>query len=272
MSKCSLTKTEFARKTEISRSMLYYKHKLPDKDWLLKQNIEKVLREHPSYGHKRLHDELKINRKRILRVMHIFGIKPYRRRGRKFKKTKDYSTEYPNLLLTEFPQYENHIWASDFTYIPFHRKTVYLATILDLFTKKIVSFSVMITHSTALVMNALLSAVSYNSPSAILHSDQGSEYKSKDYLALADNLGIKISMSHKGSPWENGYQESFYSQFKVDLGDPNRYNNLGTLVWAIYRTIYEYNNTRIHSKLKMPPAIFAKRHSQRSELLIERVS
>jgi putative transposase len=253
----------------MSRSMLYYHHKQPDKDWWLKQQIELVLRDKKSYGYRRIADHLGINRKRALRVMKLFGIKPYRRRGRKYKKpSKDYSKEYPNLLLTESPLYPNHIWASDFTYIPYKKKTLYLATIIDLFTREIVGFSVMLCHSNSLVINALLSAVSNHPVPAILHSDQGSEYKSKDYIALETNLGITPSMSHKGCPWENGYQEAFYSQFKVDLGDPNRFNHLGELVWEIYKTIYEYNNNRIHSSIKMPPAIYAKRHYERSEMLV----
>lgn len=253
----------------MSRSMMYYRHKMPDKDWWLKQQIELALRDKSSYGHKRIADHLKINKKRVLRVMKLFGIKPYRRRGKKWKKPGKNSKEYPNLLLTEFPRYPNHIWASDFTYIQFKKRTLYLATIIDLFTREVVGFSILLCHSNNLVINALLSAVSKYPPPAILHSDQGSEYKSKDYIALVENLGIKISMSRKGSPWENGYQESFYSQFKVDLGDPNRFETLGELVWTIYKTIYEYNNNRIHRSLKMPPAEFAQRHYERSKMLVE---
>jgi len=267
---CSLNKTEFTKAAAMSRSMMYYRHRMPDKDWWLKQQIELALREKPSYGHKRLAMHLKINKKRILRVMKLFGIKPYRRRGKKWKKVKaEYSFQFPNLLLTEFPRYPNHIWASDFTYIKFKKRTVYLATILDLFTKEVVEFSVLLNHSSQLVMNALLSAVSSHPAPEIAHSDQGSEYASKDYVALEINLNIKPSMSQKGCPWENGYQESFYSQFKVDLGDPNRFNHLGELVWAIYKTIYDYNNTRIQTTLKMPPAEFAQRHYERSKLLVE---
>lgn len=253
----------------MSRSMLYYHHKQPDKDWWLKQQIEIVLREHPSYGHKRLAMHLKINRKRVLRVMRIYGIKPYRRRGRKYRKiNKDYSVLYPNLLLAESPRHPSHVWASDFTYIKFKKRTVYLATIIDLFTKEIVGFNVLLYHSSSLVMNALAYAVSKYPVPEILHSDQGSEYTSKDYIALETNLGINPSMSRKGCPWENGYQESFYSQFKVDLGDPNRFNHLGELVWAICKTIYDYNNNRIQTSIKMPPALFAKRHQERSEILV----
>ena len=93
-----------------------------------------------------------------------------------------------------------------------------------------------------------------------------SEYKSKTYCGLAQQAGITVSMSHKSSPWENGYQESFYSQFKVDLGDPGRFKTLGELTAAIYLVIYNYNNYRIHTALKMPPAIFAQR--QRNQVLL----
>lgn len=145
---CSLNKTGFSKAAGISRSMLYYRHRQPDKDWILKQQIELTLREFPSCGHKRLAMHLKINKKRVLRVMHIFGIRPYRRRGKKWKKVKkEYSCQFPNLLLTNFPCYPNRIWASDFTYINFKKRTVYLATVLDLFTKEVVGFSVLLNHS-----------------------------------------------------------------------------------------------------------------------------
>lgn len=253
-----MNKKELAKVLGVSRSLLYYKHKLKDKDWKLKQEIEKVLREYPSYGHKRIALKLKINKKRILRVMKIYGIKPYRRRGRKWRKTKKNPlTAFPNLLLSEFPRYLNHIWVSDFTYLSFKGKWIYLATIMDLFSREIVGFSILSNHSTQLVINALLSAVHKHPIADIIHSDQGSEYLSKDYIELSLNLGIRLSMSQKGSPWENGYQESFYSQFKVDLGDPSRFDSLGELVYEIYQTIHKYNNERIHTALKMPPIVYA---------------
>lgn len=266
-----MTKTAFATSAGISRTHLYYRHRKPDKDWELKQQIEAVLRRHPSYGSRRIAWELRMNRKRIKRVMNLFGMRPYRRRGRKFRKTGTNSASFPNLLLAEYPRYPHHIWASDFTPVSFHGKTLHLATIIDLFTREIVGFSVMTAHSVQLVIAAFLSAIHKHPPPAIIHSDHGSEYASKDYLTIVQSLGSAISMSKKASPWENGYQESFYSQFKVDLGDPNRFASLGELVYAIYRTIHAYNHHRIHSALKMPPAIFAERH-QRSKQLVEAVS
>jgi len=77
-----VNKSQQARLLGVSRQLLYYRHKKPPKDWKLKIKIEETLREHPSYGHKRLAVHLKINKKRILRVMKLFGIKPYRKRGK----------------------------------------------------------------------------------------------------------------------------------------------------------------------------------------------
>ncbi len=77
------------------------------------------------------------------------------------------------------------------------------------------------------------------------------------FTEILDGCGIVISRSRPGCPWENGYQESFYDKFKVDLGDPNRFKTLGELVAEIYRTLWDYNNTRIHSALNMPPVVFA---------------
>ncbi|MFZ5982162.1 MAG: IS3 family transposase [Patescibacteria group bacterium] len=252
-----MNKKELAKVLGVSRSLLYYKHKQKEKDWKLKQDIEKVLRKFPSYGHKRIAGELGVNKKRVLRVMKIYSIQPYRRRGKKWRKSKKNPLiAFPNILLSEFPKKLNQIWASDFTYLPFKGKWIYLATVMDLFNREVVGFSILNNHSSQLVINALLSAVHKHSPANIIHSDQGSEYLSKDYIELAENLGIRLSMSQKGSPWENGYQESFYSQFKVDLGDPNRFKTLGELVYEIYRTIWKYNNERIHTALKMSPIQF----------------
>lgn len=190
--------------------------------------------------------------------MKLYGIKPYRRRGKKWRKTKKNPlTAFANLLLTESPQCSSHIWVSDFTYLPFQGNWIYLATVMDLWNREIVGFSIFNQHSSRLTMNALLSAVHKHPIAKIIHSDQGSEYLSKDYVFLVSTLGIRLSMSQKGSPWENGYQESFYSQFKVDLGDPNRFDTLGELVYKIYQAIWRYNNERIHTALKMPPIQFS---------------
>lgn len=246
-----------ARELGVARSTLYYKPKKPDKDWALKCQIEEVLREHPSYGSPRISLALKRNKKPIERVMKLFGIKAYRRRGQKYKKTKNIKVIYPNMLLTECPLYENHIWVSDFTRMPFQGKKVYVATVEDLFTRKIVGMSVYTTHTVQLTLSAFMNAILTNARPTIFHSDNGSEYNAETFIEVLQTVGTFISRSAPGCPWENGYQESFYDKFKIDLGDPGRFKNLGELVYAIYRTIWEYNNTRIHTSLKMPPVQFA---------------
>lgn len=246
-----------ARELGVARCMLYYKPKKPDTDWELKCRIEEVLRTHHSYGSRRVALHLRMNRKRVKRVMILFGIKPYRRRGRKWQRRTKTKTKYPNLLLTNHPLYENHIWATDFTYIPFQGRFVYVATVIDLYTRKIVGLSVYTTHAVSLTLSAFLSAIHSNPRPEIFHSDNGSEYSAAVFVHALETVGVQISRSAPGCPWENGYQESFYSQFKVDLGDPARFTTLGELVLAIYQTIYAYNHTRIHSALKMPPFQFA---------------
>lgn len=252
----SSQKSVLASELNVSRASLYYKPKKPDKNWRLKCLIEEVLREHSSYGSRRISIHLKMNRKPIKRVMNLFGIKPYRRRGRKWKKTENIKMEYQNLLLTEYPIYTNHIWVSDFTEIKWKNRKVYLCTVLDLFTRKIVGLSVLTNHSILLTTNAILSALHNNPRPEIFHSDNGSEYRSRMFSDILTNLNIKISRSAPGCPWENGYQESFYDKFKIDFGDPERFETLGELVFNIYQVIYIYNHIRIHSALKMSPIQF----------------
>jgi len=245
----AVTKTELARKLGIARSSLYYRHKRPAIDEEVKKQIEAVLADNPAYGHKRIALALKLNKKRILRVMKKFGLKPYKRRVKKPGKKGDQgkpATKYQNLIKSLKPSRRNEIWVSDFTYLKFGEKFIYLATIMDLVTREIVGFNVSRFHNSELVLGALEDAVRKNNPPDCLHSDQGTEYDSQKYTNLAESLGIKISMSAKSSPWENTYQESFYSQFKVDLGRTDRFNEIGELIEAISQALLYYNTKRIH--------------------------
>ncbi len=244
----------------ISRSSLYYKRKKPVDDWLIKQRIEDVLTIHPSYGHKRLALELKLNKKRIRRVMKLYGIKPYRRHRNPWKRCKrSIYDAYPNLLRTTPLTHINQIWVTDFTYLWYKNRFIYIATVMDIWNREIVGIAVLCNHSSDLVVQAVISALMDHPRADIIHSDQGSEYTAKVFQDFCKSSGIDISMSKKGSPWENGYQESFYDKFKIDLGDPNRFNSLGELVYEIYHTIYVYNTSRIHTVLRMSPREFAKK-------------
>ncbi|MBI2278936.1 MAG: IS3 family transposase [Candidatus Brennerbacteria bacterium] len=257
-----------ARELGISRASLYYVSKQSPKDWALKERISAILQEHPSCGFRRVALELRINKKRAQRVMRIFGMRAHRRRGRKPRKTGLASILYPNLLSTNYPRGLNDIWVADFTYIPYRGKFLYLATVMDLFAREIVGAAVMANHSVPLVLQALFAATLHHPRPDVFHSDNGREYGATIFTRALTELGIAISRSAKASPWQNGYQESFYSQFKVDLGDPERFKTLGELVYEIHRLIWDYNHRRIHSVLKMPPKLFANRYQK----LLEKVS
>lgn len=263
-----LTKTEIAKSLGISRAMLYYHHKRPLIDEEIKRQIESVLADHPSYGHKRLALALKLNKKRILRVMKKFGIKPYRRRVKKPIKPEDMGkppSAFENQIKEIKPTQPNEVWVADFTWLRFQEKFIYLSTVMDMFTREIIGWNILRFHNKHLVLGALEQAVVKTRASPkYLHSDQGSEYESQAYIAKAEEHGMIVSMSAKGSPWENGYKESFYSHFKVDLGQTDRFEHLGELIEAIHLTINDYNTKRIHTALKMPPQKFREQHENQS--------
>lgn len=253
-----LTKTALAKKLGVSRSSLYYKHKQPAVDEEVKRQIESVLTNHPSYGHKRIAPELKLNKKRILRVMKKFGIKPYRRRAKKPIKKTDMNkppTAYMNVYKTLCPIAPYVVWVSDFTYIRFGSYFIYLATIMDMYTREIVGWNISRFHNQELILGALQDAVTRCNGNVALyfHSDQGSEYDAAATTTFVTTLGMLVSMSDKASPWQNGFQESFYSNFKVDLGDPSRFELLGELIEALHYTINYYNTKRRHTTLQTTP-------------------
>lgn len=260
----AVSKTQLAKDLGISRSSLYYKPKRPAIDEEVKNQMESVLVDHPDYGHKRLAIHLRLNKKRILRVMKKFGVKPYRRVSPKNLRKKADEKKPPSQLanLIEEMLYANAInrfglvWGTDFTYLAYKQKFLYLSTIIDLWNREIVGVNISRYHNRFLVIGAFLDAVSKFSPPEIIHSDQGSEYDSKDFQELVKEYDCQISMSRKAHPWENGRQESFYGKFKTYLGQLNRFNNEGELMEEIYRSIYYYNNERIHSKLKTSPVKF----------------
>lgn len=153
----------------------------------------------------------------------------------------------------------HHIWAEDFTYLWFQGRWNYLATIIDLYSRQIVGWSLSIHHDTDLITAALLDALSRYAPPAICHQDQGSEYTSERYDIIALSLGIELSFSEKGSPWQNGFQESFYRPFKLEIDAKrlDRFADLGELTAAIAKQIQYYNTERIHSALNMSPLAFS---------------
>ena len=265
------SKTYLAKKLGVSRSSLYYKAKQDTHDEEMKKQLLIVLGLHPSYGHKRIALEFGLNTKRIRRVMKKYGIKPYRRRAKTPHKKGDEGkdmTQWKNEISMFCPIRPNIVWASDFTYIKFQGAFIYLATIIDVYTREIIGWNISTVHDTKLIVGALQYAIERMGKVPVyLHSDQGSEYDAKMYEYYVLGEGIIISMSHKASPWENAFQESFYSQFKVDLGFVSRFETVEELIEEIYQTIYYYNTGRIHTSLKMSPVMFKQNYENRLQVL-----
>jgi transposase InsO family protein len=256
------SKKELAKELGVSRASLYYKPKMIEKDLKFKVEIEKVMQGNKAYGHKRIAWNLEKNKKKVLRVMKKFNLMPQRRRKAP-KKTQDQNQApmaVPNLIQGIITEAPNQVWACDFTYLPYFGKFAYLATVEDLFTREIIGWEISFRHNADLVAGALLNALSRHLFTGIIHSDQGSEYRSKKYQTLLQNSGIKQSMSKKSSPWQNGHQESFYSEFKLELGHPECYSTFGELIEAIALQIHYYNKERIHTALKCSPRVFAEKY------------
>ena len=271
-----ISKTQIAKRLGISRGMLYYQHKRPLIDEEVKRQIETVLTEHKAYGHKRIAPELKLNKKRILRVMKKFNLKPYRPYGKKPDKKQDTgkAAEKDSLNIYKLlcPIAPNIVWVSDFTYIKYKGRFIYLATIMDMYTREIIGIAVSRFHNQNLVMQAFMDAENKTGTTPIyLHSDQGSEYTSDDYKTYVASKQTTISFADKASPWQNGFQESFYGKFKVDLGHIEQFETLGELIEAIYQTMYYYNNKRRHTSLNMSPVQFKLNYYIKKEAL-ERLS
>lgn len=255
----SVTKSLLSKLFDLNRKSLYWQSKGEAKDDFLKNQILDCLAINPSYGHRRLALALGVGKKRVRRVMKLYGIKPYKRKARWIKKRDKGKPDsgFPNLIKGSCPIRPKIVYVGDFTRLSWNGKIIYLATFMDLFSREIVGWSISTRHTYELIQNAFKEVLTYFGVPLIVHTDQGSEYTSKEYKDLMTKLGIKISMSKKGSPWENGFQESFYDNFKTDLGlEFERFGTVGEFVEAIHKTINYYNNQRIHLSLKTSPAKF----------------
>lgn len=247
----------------ISHHHLHRKPKLEEKDQQLKIQIEEAWKTHHSYGSVRLGLHLNINKKRIKRVMRKFDLKPPRRKTKKFCTKSGSHHTYTNLIKELVPTRPGHIWASDVSYFKFAGRWWYLATIIDLYTRQIVAAQVSRHHDRWLVLSVSKQAVAtFNGVPDIFHSDQGNEFMAKVCTLFWEERSVAISVSDVGSPWQNGYKESFFGHFKNDLGRTDRFESPGEFIAALYSQIQYYNHERIHTALKMPPAKFAQMISE----------
>lgn len=256
-----------AKCMNMNHKNIYHRSKRKIKDIAVKDKIEDTFKTHPAYGHRRLALELEMNKKKILRIMHKFNLKPPRLWYQKKCTTQSnpaYQKQYANLLKDiDLKKCQiDDVWSSDLTYIKFQGNFLYLAIIQDIVSKEIVSFNLSVKHDSDSVLKTLKEAVSRieGSPK-IFHSDRGREFLSADCIGFLENRGTKISVSDPGSPWQNSWSESFFSRFKNESCNLSRFESLGELVEYIFEYLSYYNNLRIHTKLKMSPVKFKQKVS-----------
>lgn len=242
----------------IKRKNIYRKEKQEQKDLLVKTAIEEVHIKHPAYGHKRVALELNLNHKKIRRVMKKYGIKPPRRKIHHYCTKSTSHHTYTNLIKELKPNRLHELWCSDVSYLKYQGKFWYLITIVDVVSRQIVAAEIGKKHDSALTLRVIKQAITRTKqPPDIFHSDQGTEFMARSCTDYLESVGVKVSASDKASPWQNGYQESFFGRFKDEIGDINRFETIGELIEEIYQHIHYYNTQRIHTALKMPPAVYA---------------
>lgn len=252
----------------ISRSTGYYRHMLPDKDEAVRVRIEVVMKDNPAYGHERVAMALGEGTERMRRIMNQYNLRPTLRRVKHWRMPKNQDgcapADLQNLIRDTQAEKPSHIWASDFTYIWFSGRWYYLATVLDIFTREIVGWQLGKRSKAQLVHLAYCDALSKHPPPAILHVDRGSQYTAASTKHLAAVTNTSMSYSDPGSPWQNGFQESHYGKFKLELGDLTRFEHEGELYEAIAKQVYYYNHRRIHTALRTNPVQYRKDYEQRN--------
>lgn len=225
------------------------------------------------YGSPRIAKELEktgktLSTKTVARYMKELGINAlYPRRYTVTTNSNHDDPIYPNLLKRQFEaQYPNQIWGADITYIWTSEGWIYLASIMDLFSRKIVGWNIDKTLTKDLVLVALDRALTFRSPSdgLIHHSDRGSQYASNEYTQILDEQNIKISMSRKADPYDNACIESFHATLKKELVYRVKFKTRAEAKSAVWNYISGfYNEKRSHSTLNyLSPNQFERLHKE----------
>lgn len=251
------------RELEVSRSGYYAWAERPESaraagDRVLTVEVAQVHHESSRrYGSPRVHRELqargrKVSEKRIARLMRQEGL--VARKKRRFVRTTDSNHGYPiapNVVARDFsPPAPNHSWAGDITYIWTGEGWLYLAVVLDLFSRRVVGWAMSERIDRQLVLSALSMALLARPAPQVYHSDRGSQYASADYRELLEARGITCSMSRKGNCWDNACVESFFGSLKMELVYERSFKTYAEAKSAVFEYLEVfYNRKRRHSTL-----------------------
>jgi putative transposase len=244
----------------------------PDPHMDLRDDIQRIALAWPSYGRPRITAELRhqgwiVNPKLVYRLMREDNLLCVRKR--KFVVTTDSNHTrriYPNLARDMILTATDQLWRADITYIRLRDEFVFLAVILDAYSRRVIGWALDRTMEDELTWTALRMALSRRIVQAGLvhHSDRGSQYASNDYTDLLKAHGILISMSRKGNPWDNAACESFMKTLKYEEVLRNEYRDLADARASIREFLEKvYNQKRLHSALGyLPPAQFERNHKE----------
>ena len=242
----------------------------PDPHMDLRDDIQRIALAWPSYGRPRITAELRrqgwtVNPKLVYRLMREDNLLCVRKR--KFVVTTDSNHTrkvYPNLARGMILTATDQLWRADITYIRLRDEFVFLAVILDAYSRRVIGWALDRTMEDSLTLTALRMALSRRVVEAGLvhHSDRGSQYASSDYTDLLEANGILVSMSRKGNPWDNAACESFMKTLKYEEVLRNEYRDLADARASIREFLEKvYNQKRLHSALGyLPPAEFERNH------------
>lgn len=240
-----------------SRSRYYYQpnETKQEKEGELKKAIADVAGRYPTYGYRRITKQLQregwiVNHKRISRLMGEMGLlaKKRVRRKRTTNSVHGYK-RYPNLVKQLVVVRPEQLWVADITYIRLKEEFVYLAVLMDVFTRSIRGWHLDRTMEKSLTITALEKAFAHYIPE-IHHSDQGVQYAANDYVKMLEENEIEISMAGVGKAYENGYAERLMRTIKEEEVDLSEYRNFNEVYERIEEFLEEvYMNKRIHSSL-----------------------
>ena len=238
---------------EISRSAYYYKSMCPEdeKELKLVQAILEELAKHPFYGYRKIAIALKNfdkSPKQIRLIMKKTGLQAIYPKKRMSKPIK-WHKKYPYLLRNKKIWLPNMVWASDITYIKMKGGTVYLTVIIDLYSRKILSWRISNTMDASFCVEALEEAIKEYGVPAIFNTDQGSQFTGDRFIEVLNKHGIEISMDGVKRFVDNIYVERFWRSLKYEEIYLNEYESVDSLCDSIKRYVIFFNTERFHQSL-----------------------